>query len=148
MITQPGITPTKAKSITILSISPAEADHSSLQAIVRHSNWTLLTADGLPSALSLIDQLDVSVILCERDLSPGSWVDVLKYANSLRQTPAVIVTSRLADERLWAEALNLGAQDVLVKPYDRNEVIRCVKLAWDHWHEQHEKPLRFMKAAS
>jgi len=36
------------------------------------------------------------------------------------------VTSRLADERLWAEALNLGAYDVLAKPFDSTEAMRVV----------------------
>jgi DNA-binding NtrC family response regulator len=47
------------------------------------------------------------------------------------------VTSRAADERLWAEALNLGAYDVLAKPFDPTEVCRIVSLAWMHWAEQH-----------
>ena len=38
-----------------------------------------------------------------------------------------------ADERLWAEALNLGAYDVLAKPFDRTEVMRVVSMAWMHW---------------
>ena len=42
----------------------------------------------------------------------------------------MIVTSRLADERLWAEALNLGAYDVLAKPFDRTEAMRVVAAAW------------------
>jgi len=140
--------PARARSITVLSVSPEPEDHRALYAIIRHSKWTLLEASGLASALSLIDRHDIAVILCERDLTPGSWTDILKYVNSLRQPPAVVVTSRLADERLWAEALNLGAQDVLVKPYDRNEVVHSVKLAWDHWFEQNEKAIQFMKAAS
>jgi FixJ family two-component response regulator len=42
----------------------------------------------------------------------------------------LIVTSRLADEHLWAEALNLGAYDVLAKPFDQEEVIRVLSSAW------------------
>jgi DNA-binding response OmpR family regulator len=48
-----------------------------------------------------------------------------------------MVTSRLADERLWAEALNLGAYDVLAKPFDGREVIRILSLAWQHWQDRH-----------
>ena len=47
------------------------------------------------------------------------------------------MTSRLADERLWAEALNLGAWDVLAKPFDTNEVIRTVSIAGQHWRDRH-----------
>jgi FixJ family two-component response regulator len=66
-------------------------------------------------------------------LSPGSWKDVLDQVTILPDPPSLIVTSRLADERLWAEALNLGAYDVLAKPYDRTEVMRVVSGAWRAW---------------
>jgi DNA-binding response OmpR family regulator len=52
----------------------------------------------------------------------------------------LIVTSRLADEKLWAEALNLGAYDVLAKPFDRQELVRTANLAWLHWRHRHEFP--------
>ena len=48
----------------------------------------------------------------------------------------LIVTSRLADDRLWAEALNLGAYDVLAKPFERMELVRSVSSAWLHWLPQ------------
>ena len=34
------------------------------------------------------------------------------------------------------KALNLGAWDVLAKPFDRTEVIRCIKSGWQHWHDR------------
>jgi len=61
---------------------------------------------------------------------------MLEYTNRLPNAPSLIVTSRLADDRLWVEALNLGAWDVLAKPFDRSEVIRNMKSAWQHWHHQ------------
>jgi hypothetical protein len=42
----------------------------------------------------------------------------------------MIVTSRLADERLWAEVLNLGGYHLLAKPFDASEVVRVVGTAW------------------
>jgi DNA-binding response OmpR family regulator len=70
-------------------------------------------------------------------LSPGTWIDMLEELRLLRNAPPLIVTSRLADEKLWAEALNLGAYDVLAKPFDLSELVRIVNLAWLHWwHEQ------------
>jgi DNA-binding NtrC family response regulator len=120
--------------LSILSVSPLEEDHSSLQAIVRHSSWNQFQARDLSSATSLLQQHDIAVVLCERDLGSGSWIDLLESTRRLPHSPSLIVTSRLADDRLWSEALNLGAWDVLVKPFDRTEVIRSVKSAWQHWH--------------
>ena len=123
-------------TLTVLSVSPLDEDHSSLQAIVGHTKWLLLKARDLVSTLVLLQQHEVAVVLCERDLLPGTWIDVLKHVNSLPNTPSLIVTSRLADDRLWGEALNLGAWDVLAKPFDRTEVIRSVHSAWRRWHDQ------------
>jgi DNA-binding response OmpR family regulator len=97
----------------------------------------------------LLQSHDVSVILCERDLMPGTWIDILKHIQPTPHPPYLIVTSKFADERLWLEALNLGAWDVLAKPFDRSEVIRTVKLAWDLWHNHVEaaKPMMVMTAA-
>jgi DNA-binding response OmpR family regulator len=51
--------------------------------------------------------------------------------------PTLIVTSRLADDELWAEVLNLGAYDVLAQPFDPDEVYRVVFLAWQHSKNSH-----------
>jgi DNA-binding response OmpR family regulator len=107
-----------------------------LQAIIGHSKWKLFTASDLASAVSLLHGHEISVLLCERDLRPGTWIDVLENIKFLPNAPSLIVASRLADDHLWAEALNLGAWDVLAKPFDHIGVIRSVKSAWQRWHDQ------------
>ena len=140
-----------ARSVSVLSLSPHEIDHLSLQAIIGRSKWKLFTASDLPSALSVLQGHEISVLLCERDLQPGTWIDMLERIRFLPNTPSLIVSSRLADDHLWAEALNLGAWDVLSKPFDHIEVIRSVKSAWQRWHDQmhpHATAMRTMTAAS
>jgi|HubBroStandDraft_1064217.scaffolds.fasta_scaffold222797_1 DNA-binding NtrC family response regulator len=119
-----------------LSISPLETDHLSLEAVLGHSTLMLFKARDINSALMLLQKHDIAVVLCERDLLLGTWIDVLEHINALPIPPSLIVTSRLADEQLWAEALNLGAWDVLAKPFDRSEVVRCVESARRHWENQ------------
>jgi len=147
MAYEPGLRRFEAEPITILSVSPHEADHAALKGVFRHSSWRILQAASALDALLILDRQDVSVVICERDLVPGRWVDVLEYIQTLLCPPSLIVTSRIADVQLWAEALNLGAQDVLSKPYDSKEVVRCVKMAWDHWHSQKERILRTGRVA-
>jgi len=148
---QPGVTARRTESLTVLSISPLTEDHASLETIVGRSAWTLLTADRVSRALPLLRANEVSVVVCERDLLPGSWKDMLEQIQPMSIAPTLIVTSRLADERLWAEALNLGAWDVIAKPFVRTDVIRSVKLAWEHWRHQTAaaaRPMKVMGAAS
>jgi len=62
--------------------------------------------------------------------------------------PMLIVASRTADEYLWAEALNLGAYDVLSKPYRAAEVVRVLSMAWLHWMNRNTMPVRNLAQAS
>jgi len=87
----------------------------------------------------------IPIVLCERDLLPGTWKDMLIESALLPDPPLLIVTSRLADDYLWAEALNLGAYDVLAKPFDEGEVARVVSLAWLRWKDEHEIPAQAVK---
>jgi len=135
-------------TLTVLSISPFEGDHMALQSILAGSPVTLFKAARVDAVRDVLRKREVSVVVCERDLAPGSWTDVLECIIDLPSRPSLIVTSRLADDRLWCEALNLGAWDVVAKPFDRNELQHSVKSAWQHWQNQLRLPVLSMKAAS
>ncbi len=122
--------------LTVLAVSPLHEDRSSLRGIVSHSSWRLYEADSLSASLAILQQHNIAVVFCESELLPGTYIDLLEHITAKPKPPSLIVASRLADERLWAEALNLGAWDVLAKPFDRGEVLRSVKSGWQHWHDQ------------
>ena len=63
---------------------------------------------------------------------PGTWLDVLERLRERPNLPLLIVTSDFADDRFWAEALNLGAWDVVAKPFIQREITRSIELAWTH----------------
>ncbi len=95
-------------------------------------------ARSLTSAKTeLHNRSSIPVVLCERDLAPESWREMLEHLRQMDDPPLLVVISRLADERLWAEALNLGAHDVLAKPFDASEVTRILSLAWLRWRHRH-----------
>ena len=143
---QPTAETNRTRTVTVLSVSPVADDHCSLQVVFNHSKWELYKADNLASAREVLHAREICVVICECDLSPGTWIDMLEEWRPLRGAPPLIVTSRLTDERLWAEALNLGAYDVLAKPFERTEVVRSVSLAWLHWYHQQEAPAMAMNA--
>jgi DNA-binding NtrC family response regulator len=103
------------------------------------SPWHTRRASCFREALPLICRDLARVVLSEGALHDGSWKDVLELAASRPYPPPLIVTSRLADERLWAEVLNLGGYDVLAQPLDRAEALRAIRLAWDHWESDYER---------
>lgn len=83
--------------------------------------------ETLRSAGTMMDSHAWSVVIAEAELPDGNWLDVLERLPV--PGPALIITSRLADEALWLEALNRGAWDVLPQPFDSAEISRVVLLA-------------------
>jgi CheY-like chemotaxis protein len=133
------------KTVAVLCVSPAKEDHTALEEIFNSSPWSicpdslwkLQPSVTLASAWRALRKHQFPLVLCECDLMPGTWRELLDLLEQLPEPPFLIVTSRVADERLWAEAINLGAYDVLAKPFDRTEVMRVVSMAWIHWTGRH-----------
>lgn len=57
----------------------------------------------------------------------------MSATSRLTTPPNLIVFSRLADESLWAKVLNLGGFDVLMMPFEPEEVLRVTFAAWSRW---------------
>jgi DNA-binding response OmpR family regulator len=125
----------RATLVRTLAILPSQDDQSSLNEIFRHSRWNLHLLPALRNTRKLLDEVAPGVVIASSALPDGSWKDVLRELSHIHQPPPLIVASRLADERLWAEVLNLGGYDVLSTPFQREEVIRAVSLAWRHWRD-------------
>jgi len=69
---------------------------------------------------------DYDVVLTEAALPDGNWLDVLHLVREHPRDIEVIVTDPQADARFWAEALNLGAYDLLAQPFYEPEVRRIL----------------------
>ena len=135
-------------NVGVLIVSPIEQDHATLNRILARpewsastdSKWTLYSALSLELAVPLLRDCPVAIVLSERDLVQGTWKDVLAEISKLADPPLLIVAARLADEPLWAEALNLGAYDVLAKPFEAEEVIRV--LSWAGSHKRNDREIQ------
>jgi DNA-binding NtrC family response regulator len=81
---------------------------------------------SLDLARTRLNRQDYDVILTEAALPDGKWQDVLHLARDGPRATEVIVTDPQADARFWAEALNLGAYDLLAQPFYEPEVRRIL----------------------
>jgi DNA-binding response OmpR family regulator len=113
-----------------LLVGPAEEDHEALGQVFRQQGWILHKTRALGSALAFLRDYPVPVVIAERDLPLGDWKDLLAAIRLLPDPPLLIVTSRSADECLWAEVLNLGGHDVIAKPFQPAELRWVLGGAW------------------
>jgi DNA-binding response OmpR family regulator len=130
-----------------LLVSPLSADHERLSQIFIDKSWTLHLTHTLESALALLRDRPIPVVIIERDLRLGDWKDVLTAIQQLPHDPLLVVTSRLANDHLWAEVLNLGGHDVLAKPFQAAEVQRALESAWRVWANRKKRPLNSSEAS-
>ena len=89
--------------VTVLSVSPIPDDHISLKQIIHYSEWDVQSDSRwelnasltLTSALRVLRRQQIPVVICERDLQPGTWREMLEQIGCLPSPPLLIVTSRL-----------------------------------------------------
>lgn len=124
---------------SVLAVTPLEDDLVALQRLFSNSNWKINATRTCGEALAVLREQKMPVVICDCDSPDGGWKDILNQLANMPNPPRLIVTSRVADDRLWAEVLNLGGYDVLEKPFDSKEVFRVVSLAWRHWKDEWEQ---------
>ena len=76
-------------------------------------------------------QPQVQVVLTDAALPDGDWREVLQIVAQAGINIEVVVCSRLGDHKLSMDVLEHGAYDVLVEPYECEEVRRIVETAAD-----------------
>jgi len=126
--------------VTVLAVGLDELDRNELRRIFDSSNWLLYEAKGCEDAGSFLRENPLGVIVCEYRTDRGCWHNLLDEVSNLEKPPLLVVTSRRADDSLWAEVLNMGGYDVLAQPYDKSEVVRVLSLAWLHWKANLSQP--------
>jgi DNA-binding NtrC family response regulator len=110
----------------ILFISGCQDDAKRLSEMLHALPLKLDYVPSLDRARTRLQRQMYNVILTEAALPDGSWQDVLVLAREFPRRTEVIVTDPLADARFWAEALNLGAYDLLAQPFYEPEVRRIL----------------------
>jgi DNA-binding NtrC family response regulator len=110
----------------ILFISGRLEDARRLSRMLHALPLTVEHVGSLQQARNLLRKNTYDVILTEAELPDGQWLDVLNLAREISRSVEVIVTDPQADARFWAEALNLGAYDLLAQPFYEPEVRRIL----------------------
>ena len=113
----------------ILFVSPYPQDAASLSHLLKAVSISLEHASCLEEAASKLQESRFQVVLTEAELKDGTWRDVLNLARQLPERLEVVVTRPWADAVFWAEAISVGAYDLLAQPFEGMEVRRVLRSA-------------------
>jgi DNA-binding response OmpR family regulator len=115
-------------TVEILLVTRSRRVFNQVDAILRGRTWSLACAETPESARRLLRETPFSIVLCDAESGDDSWREVCSTFAGTECPPLVILTSN--DVRHWAEALSLGAYDVLATPLDHSEVMHVLVSAW------------------
>ena len=119
----------RPNAATVLFVGTQDSDRRALANILSHCNWQLRMVDGCPEAWQALHEERVDVVLVDGDAA-GGWRDLLAEMHEMLDEPPMILSCTGKNEQLWAEVLNLGGFDVLMKPFESTEVFRTIAFAW------------------
>ena len=117
---------------SVLVISPFEEDRVSLQRILSQTDWSVHYAYTFQEGLKWVCGNFTAVVICDQHVPACDLREALDRIGLAVVPPTLIVVHSLGDDSLWAvwtQALNLGAHDLLLKPFDGNEVLAAVRSA-------------------
>ncbi len=122
---------------------------SELLRLLEGKDLQLFLASDLRDAQQKLNgPVSYDLLLADAELPDGSWRDLLEYLLNSKRPCEMIVCSRCGDEQLWAEVLQCGAYDLLVEPYDRQEVHRIIQSAIDNQYMRRFAQFPMTAAAS
>ncbi len=79
------------------------------------------------------------LVFTDRQLPDGTWRDIVRLAESAHAPTSVIVVSRLTDVRLYVDAIEQGAYDFIVPPFEAAGLAHVVRCATAHTLDQRQK---------
>ena len=122
----------------LLFVGANPEDHRSLRRILHDPEWRMISAFSCQQAIAYLCRDRMGVIVCDRHLPDGTWIDILSYIAELTDRSDVIVVSSTTDSHFRAEVRGLGGFEVLSKPFLPEEVRRIVLEAWENKMADHE----------
>ena len=122
---------------TVLAVFSTREDRRALEQIFANTHWRLRFTSTLCETKTALERSSVGVVLSVSRLHDGHcWTDVIQETQKSELPTPLVVVDRLADDRLWAEVLNMGGYDLLMKPFDEREVLHAVSMACRHCEDE------------
>lgn len=119
---------------TVLIIEDEHAIRNFMSTILTSNGYRVITAAGGAEAISMIGSHCPDVILLDLGLPDIEGTEVLKSVREWSSIPVIVVSARTF-EREKVEALDMGADDYITKPFGSSELLARIRTALRHSHK-------------
>ncbi|MEL7657353.1 MAG: response regulator transcription factor [Bacillota bacterium] len=119
------------KDPLILIVEDEEAISNFISAILTSNNYNLIKTGKGKEAISMISSYCPDLILLDLGLPDMDGVEVIKSVREWSGIPIIVVSAR-GHEREKVEALDLGADDYITKPFGTSELLARIRTEIRH----------------
>ncbi len=115
-------------SLKVLIVDDASFMRTMLKDILTSSGFDLAgeAMDGV-EAVQKFKELKPDIVTMDIVMPLKSGIDAVKEIIALNKDARIIMCSALGQESLVLEAINAGAKDYIIKPFDPDKVVEMVK---------------------
>ena len=130
-----------ARRATILVVDDEPAIRRLLRTSLTSQDYDVAEADSGGEALAAVEREKPDLVILDLGLPDLSGIEVIRRLREHTALPIIVLSVR-DDERGKVEALDLGADDYVTKPFGVDELVARIRTALRHrFQAQGEKPL-------
>lgn len=120
-----------SKKQTILVIEDEKGIRGFMSTVLNANRYTVLQAENGKEAVMMIHSYCPDLILLDLGLPDMEGMDIIRQVREWSELPIVVVSAR-GSEQDKVEALDLGADDYIVKPFSTSELLARIRTALRH----------------
>ena len=107
----------------ILVVEDERGIQLAIRGLLRREGHEVELADNGIAAIRKLEETPFDLIVTDLSLGQGpSGMDVLRASKDHRSETAVVMITAHGSEKIAVEAMKLGAQDYVPKPFDNEEL--------------------------
>lgn len=110
----------------VLVIDDEESVRLTLRRALEEEGLSVRTAESGAEGLKVADASQPDLVVVDLKLGDSSGLDILKSLKRRRPSTLTIMISAYGEVQDVVQAMKLGADDYVQKPYDLDEMVRCV----------------------
>jgi PAS domain S-box-containing protein len=116
---------------TVLIVDDEESIRFAFKSFLSRQNYTVFEARDFNRALEMISSQTMDVVFSDIVLNEYNGIDLLRHVKEQRLDCIVIMITGQPDVETASQAVRLGAFDYLVKPIDKEMILKTTKIAFD-----------------
>ena len=111
------------EQVSILVVDDLAIVRLSLQRILTKAGYRVRDAEDVPSALAVLNEDRIDLILCDIQMPGASGLDLVKAIQNRIPDTSVVMVSSMEEAETAIECLQQGAFGFVLKPYQPREIL-------------------------